>query len=216
MSNPDGLKKIERRTLTTSNLRAAEGDEMALIGYACSFNILSQDLGGFREVVAPGAFSASLARGADVRCLFNHDPSQILGRSGAGTLQVFEDNRGLAFRCSLDKNNSDHMNVRASIVRGDISQCSFAFSVPDGGDSWDDQTDETTGMRYARRTLRAVNLIDVSAVTYPAYDSPAATIVQARAKTEASSLLARVLAMPGDWARQEKLARLGQQIAAEK
>src|SRR6185437_3921662 len=116
--------------------------------------------------------------GADVRCLFNHDASQVLGRRSAGTLEVEEDDRGLKFRCSLDENNSAHMNIRSSILRGDINQCSFAFTVdPAGGDEWDEA--QESGVRFLRRTLRKVNLMDVSAVTYPAYNSPGATVVAA-------------------------------------
>ena len=64
--------------------------------------------------------------------------------------------------------------------RGDVSQCSFAFTVRDGAEDWDNAEDER-GAKFARRTIREVNLLDVSAVTYPAYSAPGATSVQARA-----------------------------------
>src|SRR5713226_163265 len=79
----------ETRTISNASLRAqSQGDEMAISGYAASFNVLSQDLGGFREVVAPGAFKRSIDAGADVKALFNHDASRILGRTKSGTLKV--------------------------------------------------------------------------------------------------------------------------------
>lgn len=201
---------IEQRSIAVAELRASEGDEPAMEGYAASFNVLSGNLGGYRETIAPGAFTKSLATGADVRCLFNHDASQVLGRRSAGTLEVSEDKRGLKFRCALDPNNTDHMNLRASILRGDIKECSFAFTVPAGGDDWDEGTDEN-GLRYVRRTLRNVNLLDVSAVTYPAYSQKDATEVQARAAGNNPDLWARLNAIDDKY-RQHRAAMLGVEV----
>jgi len=161
--------KIERRALMATELRAeSQGDEMSLVGYAALFNSESKDLGGFREMIQPGAFKRSLANGDEVVCLFNHDPNKVLGRYSAGTLQCAEDSRGLVFRCKLDKNNSEHMNLRSSVLRGDIKACSFAFTVNDGGERWSEKNDGQNS--YMVRTLTDVNLLDVSAVTYPAYE----------------------------------------------
>lgn len=169
---------IQQRTLRGTQLRAeSQGDEMALVGYAATFNTLSQDLGGFREMIAPGAFTRSLAAGCDCKCLFNHDPSKVLGRMKSGTLTVSEDERGLKFRCELDVASATARDVYAAVKRGDIDECSFAFTLADDGDLWDESTDER-GNKFMRRTLRNVNLLDVSAVTYPAYDK--GTAVQAR------------------------------------
>ncbi len=168
---------IQQRTLRGTQLRAeSQGDEMALSGYAASFNCLSQDLGGFRELIAPGAFKKSLASGCDCKCLFNHDPSKILGRSGVN-LSLEEDSYGLKFRCVLNKNSTTAREVHSVIEAGLIDQCSFAFTVPDDGDDWDEAAEN--GARFIRRTLRNVNLHDVSCVTYPAY--PQGTAVAARA-----------------------------------
>jgi HK97 family phage prohead protease len=95
----------------------------------------------------------------------------------SGTLKVAEDDKGLAFRCQLDKNQQAHRDLHASVKRGDISECSFAFSVPDGGADFSDGKDET-GQRCLKRTLRNVTLHDVSVVTHPAYPQ---TSVDARA-----------------------------------
>jgi HK97 family phage prohead protease len=171
--------QIERRMVALAELRADDNDDDPSIdGYAATFGILSQDLGGFREVVAPGAFRKSLKGGADVRCLFNHDANQVLGRRSAGTLDVQEDDRGLKFTTMLDPDNTAHMNIRSSIRRGDINQCSFAFVVDPDGDVFDEV--QENGVRFVRRTLRSVNLMDVSPVTYPAYNTPGATVVNAR------------------------------------
>lgn len=167
---------VEKRAF---NLRAeSQGDEMSLVGRAASFNVLSQDLGGFREMLAPGCFSLSLATNPDVKCLINHDASLLLGRTKSGTLKVWEDAQGLNFKCQLDPNQQAHRDFHSAIKRGDIDQCSFAFTVPDGGDDWAEVTEN--GARFIKRTVRAVNLMDVSAVTYPAYNADGATAVSAR------------------------------------
>jgi HK97 family phage prohead protease len=212
---------IEKRNIVIAELRASEDDSQpSIAGYAASFNILSADVGGFREVIAPGAFSQSLKNGADVRCLFNHDSSRVLGRSSAGTLKVFEDARGLKFSCKLDPDNSDHMNLRASILRGDVKECSFAFSVPPDGDSWDVARDEN-GNSFARRTLRNVNLLDVSPVTYPAYPAAGATEVQARAaavvenESWARATMDRLNKSIEDSERRSKLNEIGKQLISD-
>ncbi len=166
---------VQRRMIT--ELRTA-GDEFALVGYAATFNSWSKDLGGFREQIGTTAFARSLRTGADVKALFNHDPNNILGRTKSGTLQLSQDGKGLKFHCQLDKNSQYHRDLHASVKRGDIDECSFAFTVPAGGQSWTDGPDPETGKQTALRTLLDVDLIDVSVVTYPAYNK---TGVDARA-----------------------------------
>ncbi len=169
---------IEKRYLKELRASNGAGDQMILEGYAARFNSPSKDLGGFRETIAPGAFKRALAENADVRCLFNHSADKVLGRTASGTLTINEDDKGLHFRCMLDPNNTDHRNLHSSVKRGDINECSFAFTPngPDGED-WQNVKDER-GNWFISRMLKDVNLYDVSAVTHPAYDN---TSVQARA-----------------------------------
>lgn len=160
--------KLRTEYRFVTELRAeGQGDEMAVAGYAALFNHKSQDLGGFKESIAPGAFTRSLKENADVKALFNHDPSMILGRTKNGTLSLAQDERGLKWRAVLDPANSQHKNIYSSIKRGDIDECSFAFTVPTDGDTWADAPDGSD--YFADRTLKDVDLLDVSAVTYPAY-----------------------------------------------
>jgi HK97 family phage prohead protease len=169
--------KIEHRFL--AELRAdGQGDEMAIAGYAALFNSDSKNLGGFKERIAPGAFTRSIEAGADVKALVNHDPSQLLGRTKNGTLSLSQDERGLKFRCVLNAESGAHRDLYAAIKRGDMDECSFAFTVPEGGQDWQDVDDPEEQDMYAIRTLKDVNLMDVSAVTYPAYNN---TSVGARA-----------------------------------
>jgi uncharacterized protein len=173
---------IEQRSYA-GELRAGDDEDFALWGYAASFDVLSRNLGGFRERIARGAFARSLKAGDDVKATFNHDKNIILGRRGNGTLDVSEDSRGLKFRCQLNKDSQQHRDIFASIKRGDISQCSFAFTINgDAGEDWQpvSEQDDAGNIIAAIRTLKDVNLVDVSAVTYPAYSEKNATSVQAR------------------------------------
>lgn len=159
---------IQRRSI--GELRTGTGDEFALVDYATLYNNLSHNLGGFRETIRPGAFNRSLKDPRlDCKMLFNHNADKILGRTTSGTLKLSQDDRGLKFRCQLDPNNTDHANLYAAVKRGDISECSFAFVVKPGGQSWSDGTDPDTGEACAMRTLTDVDLLDCSVVTYPAY-----------------------------------------------
>jgi HK97 family phage prohead protease len=169
---------------TFHSLRAEQGaagdPEFTLRGLAASFNQPSKDLGGFREIIKPGAFKTALdAKDCDVRMLFNHDANRVLGRQSAGTLKLSETPEGLAFSCRLDKNNSEHRNLWSSVKRRDIDSCSFAFNVPaDGsGEDWTEGTDED-GKRCTIRSIKNFERVfDVSVVTNPAYNS---TSVSAR------------------------------------
>lgn len=131
-------------------------------GYAAVFNSLSADLGGFRELVLPGAFAKSLASGADVHALHSHKPELILGRLSAGTLLLAEDQRGLSFELELPETQAGN-DVLASVARGDLKGASFAFKTPKGGDRWTQHKGETV------RELRKVELHEISVVADPAY-----------------------------------------------
>ena len=83
--------KHEIRTYSVSlrALRDAQEDDLFILdGKAASYNVLSPDLGGFRERIAPGAFDRSIREAHDVKCLLNHDPSKVLGRTTSRTLQL--------------------------------------------------------------------------------------------------------------------------------
>lgn len=174
------MSKIERR-IATAELRIgapdSQGDEMTLVGYASTFNTESEDLGGFRETVLPGAFARSIREGADVKFLMNHDPSLVMGRTKNSTLKLEEDGTGLRFRVILPSTQAAK-DLHTLVKRGDISQCSFAFSARE--QSWEEGNRDGNGDLYASRKLMDVDLMDVSAVTYPAY---AATEVYAREKS---------------------------------
>lgn len=153
----------ERRFVAIDNFEIRAGDDdkdqpTVLAGYAALFNTLSDDLGGFQERIAPGAFAKSI--GGDVRALFNHDRNIVLGRTKAKTLTVAEDNRGLVFEIIMPDTGAARDLIH-SIERKDVDQMSFGFRVID--DLWE----EVDGVIL--RTLIEVKLQDVSPVTVPAY-----------------------------------------------
>lgn len=137
-------------------------------GYAAVFNQLSQPLFmGIRERIRPGAFKQTLADGADVRALFNHDPSQILGRNGAGTLRLEEDQHGLRYEID-PPDTTVGRDLMVSLRRRDITQSSFGFR------SKDEEYKKENGEFI--RELVAVDLFDVSPVTYPAYTGASVSV----------------------------------------
>ena len=151
-----------------------DGGLPRLRGHAAVFNSLSQPISifgfSFRERMAPGAFSDSIARG-DIAALWKHDSSFPLGHTRNGTLTLSEDDRGLAIDLKPAA-TSYGKDLVALIERGDVSKMSFGFQVPKDGDSWDVENGEDI------RTLRKVSLIEVSPVAFPAYT---ATDISARA-----------------------------------
>jgi HK97 family phage prohead protease len=88
---------IERRA-SLIEVRASAGRKLA--GYAATFGRQAQ-IGSFRETIRAGAFSRSLAGGADILLLADHDPKKVLARTAAGNLTLAEDDHGLRFEATL-------------------------------------------------------------------------------------------------------------------
>lgn len=153
---------MERRAAI--ELRAAgDGKSPRLAGYAAVFDSPSADLGGFVEIIRPGAFTRSLAGSdRDPLALVQHMPHLVLGRRSAGTLRLAEDQRGLAFEIDPPDTQAAR-DLMVSVQRGDIRGASFAFTVPPGGDSWEARGDTVV------RTLRDVDLLEVTVTANPAY-----------------------------------------------
>jgi len=152
----------ETRTYDANIEVRMDGDKNTVRGYAAVFNSESNDLGGFIETIAPGAFSSVLQD--DVRALIDHKSELILGRTVSGTLRIGQDEKGLYYE--YDSPNTTYANdLLESMKRGDVTQSSFGFRVARDGSQWE----EKEGQTY--RTITKVSrLYDVSPVTYPAYN----------------------------------------------
>ncbi len=158
------MREIERRTVTIPVEWRASADGVGpgtLYGYAAKFNKDSQDLGGFIETIAPGAFTKTLKDGARVLARYNHKDSHLLGTTEAGTLRVSTDAVGLPYEVDLPDTTSGR-DVAALAARGDVRYSSFAFYCI--ADEWSFPEDGP-----ARRVLREVQLVDVAPVNSPAY-----------------------------------------------
>lgn len=138
-----------------------------LQGYAALFNSPSEDLGGFREVLAPGCFTRAL-ESPDLNCslLWNHDPDSVFASTRNGTLKLKEDSKGLRIWARVDMEDPDARRVVGKIRSGLVDQMSFAFTIADDGDEWEVRDGKPW------RTVRQVEALwDCSAVTVPAYSN---------------------------------------------
>lgn len=97
-------------------------------GYPIVFNSLSEDLGGFKERIMPGAFDRTLAEKVDVRALINHDESRPVGRLSAGTLRLTVKSHGVFSEVDLP-NTTAARDLTESMRRGDVTGGSFRFRV---------------------------------------------------------------------------------------
>ncbi|MDI6547295.1 HK97 family phage prohead protease [Bacillus subtilis] len=173
----------EQRTFHISGLEIRSLDEQEetpqITGYGAVFNSPANIGGMFTEVIAPGAFSRALANQSDVRALFNHNWDYVLGRTRSGTLTLEEDDKGLKFTVTPPA-TSWASDLRSSMERGDINQCSFGFNVMK--DEWNYETEPVT------RTIQEVELFEISVVAFPAYEETEAVLrsgdIYKRAKKE--------------------------------
>jgi len=122
---------------------------------------------GMVERIMPGAFNRALAESDDVRALFNHDPSLILGRNTAGTMKLSSDDVGLRYEIDPADTNVSK-DTREHISRGDVTGSSFMFIVEH--EEW-----RTEGDLEIREVL-GVKLLDIGPVTFPAYASATASV----------------------------------------
>lgn len=153
-------REVRNVALIDVELRVEDSDKPKLTGYATKYGNF-YDLGWFIERIKKGAYDEAL-KTSDVRCLKNHDPNLILGRTESGTLRLESNSIGLKFENDLPDTTTGK-DILIEIQRGDISGCSFSFTVAE--DDWkyyeDERPDERTIVKIGR-------LFDVGPVVYPA------------------------------------------------
>jgi len=170
---------VEQRAYDGELKAAVEGRTVE--GYASVFNSMSEDLGGFREIILPNAFSDVLDN--DVRALYNHDSNYLLARTTSGTLELKEDEKGLYYRFEMP-NTSYGNDMLELFRRGDLSQSSFGFTVEK--DSW--RMEDGQHVRYIERVG---SLFDVSPVVFPAYSQASSGLRSAEPNGESEAEVAR-------------------------
>lgn len=162
---------VEQRYIDVAEIEVrdgAAGDGMAFVGMAAVYNARSQNLGGFTETIAPGAFARSLKSRNEIRMYVNHNADMVLASRRAGTLRLSDTTRGLQVEADLPDTTYGR-DLSVLMQRGDVSSMSFGFSVPKGGDSWNEA--------MTQRELRDVRLHEVSVVTgFPAYTQTTAQV----------------------------------------
>lgn len=143
--------------------RDSDGNTIKQIqGYAIMFNTLSVDLGGFVEVIKPTALDGVDL--SDVKLIYAHENNSILARASAGNLTTKVDDTGLFFTANLPDTTLAN-DVYEDIAVGNLKGMSFGFTIPDGGDDWERQTDGTL-----LHTVNQIGVIGELTVTaYPAY-----------------------------------------------
>lgn len=169
-------KELERRAYTFE-VRAEETENGNIItGRPIVYNSRT-DIGYFDEIIEGGALDKTDL--TDVRFLVNHDTSRIpLARSrrnnGNSTMQLSVNEFGMDIRVTLDtENNSEARALYSAVQRGDITGMSFMFGV-------DDEEWEGLDTEHPTRHIRSISsVVEVSAVTFPAYES---TEINARSK----------------------------------
>ena len=169
-------KELERRSYMCEVRADTSEKGNIIVGRPIVYNSRT-DLGWFDEIIEAGALTFTDLK--DVRFLVNHDTRGIpLARSrrnnGNSTMTLTVDEAGLGIDVQLDtENNSEARALYSAVQRGDISGMSFMFSV--GDEEWEDlDTDHPT-----RRIRTISSVVEVSAVTFPAYES---TEIFARSK----------------------------------
>ena len=171
------MNELERRSYSFE-VRAEETEAgYILTGRPIVYNSRT-NLGWFDEIIVPGALNG--ADLTDVRFLVNHDTSKIpLARSrrnnGNSTMQFSIDDYGMNLDwVKLDvENNTEAKALYSAVQRGDISGMSFMFSID--GEEWADlESDHPT-----RKITKIGSVVEVSAVTFPAYE---ATEINARSR----------------------------------
>lgn len=176
------MKELEQRAFNFE-IRAEQSDELGNIitGRPIVYNSKT-NMGCYDEIIAQGALTNTDL--TDVRFLVNHDISKIpLARSrrnnGNSTMLLSTDNDGMFIRVTLDtENNSEARALYSAVQRGDISGMSFMFSIDE--EEWTDLESE-----HPTRTITDIGtVVEVSAVTFPAYDS---TEIEARSKAALES-----------------------------
>lgn len=164
-------KKYQVRNFRSLDLNANdEAAEKIISGYFIVFNSETELYEGCFEEIAPESFdNVDLS---DVRALIDHETSKVLGRTKPGTLTLSVDAKGVYGEIKVNENDTEAMNLYSRVQRGDVDQCSFGFNI------LDEEMEARDDGSY-KFTIKAIELFEVSVVTFPAY---ADTAVEARSK----------------------------------
>lgn len=183
---PTKKLEVERRD-RSGRMEVRRDGGRAWIDGVIRYGVLSEDLGGFQEKLAPSVFRRTLGGGADVKMLWNHNDSEILGSSKAGTLVLENRDDGLHFSCLVP---THAMNRFETVERGDLDGVSFGFKPEES--VWDYEA-----RPVPVRTVTAARLLEISPCTFPAYPENSASATTRSRPDHERERLALELALYG-------------------
>jgi HK97 family phage prohead protease len=177
--------EIERRlTISDTSIEYRDignGEKRpVIVGYAAVFNSESRNLGGFVEVIHPGAFDSILATNPDVIGVYNHSKDKLLARSANGTLKLKPDSYGLRYEMGPLPRTQTAEEVVELVSGGYVTGSSFAFAVKNTPSERGDRWGMTSSGIRRREVLSVGKLEDVGPVVRPAFEA-ASVVVSRRA-----------------------------------
>lgn len=166
----------EERRVSPERVTFDTTGDRRIRGVPVTFNtvsrvLMSQRIGPFRERILPSAVDRVLSSGAEVKALWNHNESEVLGSRQAGTLTLRKMARGLEMDLDPPRWASRYVE---SVERGDVNGMSFGFLVPEGGDEWDFHTDDGVPLR----SVGDMVFREVSITAFPAYEGTSVEVSQ--------------------------------------
>ena len=163
----NSMEDYERRFVPTEDIRLKErGDKNTLLGLGVVYNQWSEDLGGFKEMIVPGAGVKSISAN-DIFSTYNHNDDYVLGRMSAETLKLSWDESGIRYEVDLPDTSFGN-DLKVSVGRGDVRGSSFRFRVTD--DEWGVEDNKEW------RKVRDFELFELGPVTNPAYPQTTADV----------------------------------------
>ena len=169
------MKEV-RITEVRAQVPTADGNgTLLIVGTPIVFETpttINDPTGSYTEVIKRGALDG--ADLTDSRLLVNHDLTRIPLARTPKTMQFSITEKGLEMRAELP-NTEEAKTAYTAVKRGDLTGMSFAFTVPEGGDSFDAKTNTRTITKIAK-------VYEVSLVNFPAYPTASAEARSARAE----------------------------------
>ena len=160
---------LEMKEVTTRS----DQDNLYLEGYFVVYDSIYNVYPGATESIRKGALKGGI--NGNVRALYNHNNDLVLGSTGAGTLQLEDNDYGLWGRITINQKDSEAVNAYERVARGDVTGCSFGFDIAPGGEEMTVKEDGSVHWE-----LTEINPVyEVSPCVFPAYE---ATHISARGK----------------------------------
>ncbi|HEM3616820.1 TPA: HK97 family phage prohead protease [Streptococcus suis] len=156
-----------------------ESGDLILSGYFIKFDEETELWPDYFEVIKREGVEKAI-KDADIRALFNHDHSLVLGRTGNDTVRLGVDDVGLFGDIIINKDDPQAVGAYARVQRGDVIGCSFGFFPIKIN------TEERDDGSYLD-TILDLEIFEVSPCTFPAYPQ---TEIAARQKDFESQLRA--------------------------